>query len=86
MLQALACPPKAFFCLYFRRRGIFLVRRDGPGEAEGIFHMAVAVAPKLIGEGGSDRAARGDCFRKSGIRVRHIEVHDDRPVPFGNRR
>src|SRR5438046_2646886 len=72
--------------LYFLRRRIFHVRRNGPGEAEGILHVAVAVAPELIGQRKDDRAAGGYGFLEAGVDVRHVQAQHDRPIPLGGRR
>src|SRR5882672_3688623 len=72
--------------LHLRRRQILLVGRDGPGETERILHMAVAVAPELIGKGESDRATGLDRLREAGVGIRHVEAEHHRPVSGGDRR
>src|SRR5713101_6020305 len=72
--------------LHLCRRQIFFVGCDGPGETERILHMAVAVAPELIGKGKGDRASGCDRLLKAGVGIRHVEAENDRPVSFGDRR
>src|SRR5882672_4175668 len=55
--------------LHLRRRQIFLVGRDSPRETERILHMAVAVAPELIGKGKRDRTSGRDCLLEAGVGV-----------------
>src|SRR5438128_709147 len=69
-----ACASTHGLCLallHFRRRQNFLLSGDGPGETARILHVAVAVAPELIGERESDRASGGDRLREGGVGVRH---------------
>src|SRR5437867_8157161 len=72
--------------LHLFRRQLLLCGCDGPGETERILHVAVAVAPELIGEWESDHASGVDRLREGGVGVRHVEAEHNRPVSFGDRR
>src|SRR5262249_60783101 len=55
--------------LHLFRRQIFLVSRDGPGEAEGVLHMAIAIPPELIGQRHGDGAAGRNRRLECGVAV-----------------
>src|SRR6185295_11427867 len=73
------------FILSFLNLGrcwVFDMSTDRPRESEWIFHVSVAVSPKLIREWHSHFAAGGHSLRKNGVSIRNIQVQRERPVSF----
>src|SRR5439155_24355912 len=71
--------------LHLLRRQVLFVGCKGPRKTERIFHMTVAIAPELIGNRHSGRATGCHSLLKTGVGVRHVEMHYHRPIPLRDR-
>src|SRR6516162_7895619 len=60
------------------RRYVFFVSRDRPGVAEGIYHLAVAVAPEHVHERHLNLGAGGDGLLEERVDVLHVEMDGHR--------
>src|SRR5262245_11461130 len=77
------------FCLALLNLGrsqIFFVSRDGPRETKRILHLAVAIAPELIGKWERHGAAGSGGFLEDGVGIRHVKIQHHWPISLHDRR